>query len=509
MRQPVIKTGWNWQAEIISLLEKCMRLVYGNWQNILWKGDIGFMEKKNRWTTYSETQLAEVNALAEDYKRFMDSVKTEREAVREITRMAEDAGYRNLDEVAASGDRLKAGDKVYAVWMKKTMALFTIGEEDLTKGLRILGAHIDSPRLDLKQVPLYEDTEMAFLDTHYYGGVKKYQWTTVPLAIHGVIAKKDGSVVDVAIGENEDDPIFCVTDLLIHLSSEQMSKKLSEAIQGEKLDVLVGSRPLAFGEDVEDKDKKNPVLKNIMAILKDKYGMDEDDFLSAELEIVPAGKARDMGFDRSMIACYGQDDRVCAFTSLDAFLRVQKPKYTACCLLTDKEEIGSVGATGAQSRFFENTVAQLMDCCGQYSELALRRVLSSSRMLSSDVSAAYDPLYGDAYEKKNSAYFGHGIVYNKYTGARGKSGSNDANAEYFAWVRRAMDDADVAFQTAELGKVDIGGGGTIAYISALYGMNVVDAGVAVLNMHAPMEVTSKSDIYEARNAYIAFLNAEQ
>ncbi len=465
------------------------------------------MRKENRWTNYDEKQIKDLNALAEDYKDFMNHVKTEREAVEEVTKRAKKAGYRDLADVIAKGESLKSGDKVYAVWMKKTMALFTVGTEPIEKGLRILGAHIDSPRLDLKQVPLYENTEMAFLDTHYYGGVKKYQWTTIPLAIHGVIAKKDGSTVNVRIGEDEEDPVFCVTDLLIHLSKDQMAKTLGEAITGENLDVLAGSRPLKLEEDA--KDKKDPVKQNILAILKEKYDMEEDDFLSAELEIVPAGKARDLGFDRSMIAAYGQDDRVCAFPSLDALLRVEKPAYTACCLLTDKEEIGSVGATGAQSHFFENAVAELMDRCGQYSDLALRRALSSSKMLSSDVSAAFDPLYSEAYEQKNSAFFGHGIVYNKYTGARGKSGSNDANAEYFAWVRRVMDDANVAFQTSELGKVDIGGGGTIAYISALYGMNVVDAGVAVLNMHAPMEITSKSDLYEARNAYVAFLEAAE
>ena len=465
------------------------------------------MRKENRWTNYDEKQIKDLNALAKDYKDFMNHVKTEREAVEEVTKRAKKAGYRDLADVIAKGESLKSGDKVYAVWMKKTMALFTVGTEPIEKGLRILGAHIDSPRLDLKQVPLYENTEMAFLDTHYYGGVKKYQWTTIPLAIHGVIAKKDGSTVNVRIGEDEEDPVFCVTDLLIHLSKDQMAKTLGDAITGENLDVLAGSRPLKLEEDA--KDKKDPVKQNILAILKEKYDMEEDDFLSAELEIVPAGKARDLGFDRSMIAAYGQDDRVCAFPSLDALLRVEKPAYTACCLLTDKEEIGSVGATGAQSHFFENAVAELMDRCGQYSDLALRRALSSSKMLSSDVSAAFDPLYSEAYEQKNSAFFGHGIVYNKYTGARGKSGSNDANAEYFAWVRRVMDDANVAFQTSELGKVDIGGGGTIAYISALYGMNVVDAGVAVLNMHAPMEITSKSDLYEARNAYVAFLEAAE
>lgn len=467
------------------------------------------MSKENRWTTYDEKQLKDLNTLADDYKSFISTVKTEREAVVEITKRAEAAGWRNLDEVAAKGERLKSGDKVYAVWMKKTMALFTVGSKPVEMGLRILGAHIDSPRLDLKQVPLYEDTEMAFLDTHYYGGVKKYQWTTIPLAIHGVVAKKDGSVVDVVIGEDENDPVFCVTDLLPHLAKDQMAKNLEDAITGENLDILIGSQPLKIRKDAKAEEKKDPVCQNVLAVLKEKYGMEEDDFLSAELEVVPAGAARDMGFDRSMIAGYGQDDRVCAFTSLDAFLKVKKPEYTACCLLTDKEEIGSVGATGARSHFFENALAQLMDSCGQYSDLALRRALASSKMLSSDVSAAFDPLYGEAYEKKNAAYFGHGIVYNKYTGARGKSGSNDTNAEYFAWVRRVMDDADVAFQTAELGKVDIGGGGTIAFISALYGMDVVDAGIAVLNMHAPLEVTSKSDLYEARNAYEAFLVAKQ
>ena len=467
------------------------------------------MSKENRWTTYDKKQLKDLNKLAEDYKSFLTAAKTEREAVAEVTKRIEKAGYRDLEKVVKNGETLKAGDKVYAVWMKKTMAIFTIGNEKLEKGMRILGAHIDSPRLDLKQVPLYEDTEMAFLDTHYYGGVKKYQWTATPLAIHGVVAKKDGSVAEVKIGEDKDDPIFCVTDLLIHLSKDQMAKKLGEAIEGENLDLLIGSQPTVFDKKSKEADKKDPVKQQVLAILKEKYDIEEDDFLSAELEVVPAGAARDLGLDRSMIGSYGHDDRVCAFSSLDAFLRVENPEYTSCCLLTDKEEIGSVGATGAQSRFFENTVAELLECCGQFSELALRRTLASSRMLSSDVSAAYDPLYAGAYEKRNSAYFGHGIVYNKYTGARGKSGSNDANAEYFAWIRKVMDDADVAFQTAELGKVDVGGGGTIAYISALYGMNVVDAGVAVLNMHAPLEVVSKSDLYEARNAYAAFLKAAQ
>ncbi|MDD6439908.1 MAG: aminopeptidase [Lachnospiraceae bacterium] len=470
------------------------------------------MERENRWKTYTAQQLESLSSLCEDYKDTLSRCKTEREFAAEAVSRAERAGFRDLRKIVEEGETLKAGDKVYAVWMKKTVVLYVIGRKPLEEGMRILGAHIDSPRLDLKQHPLYEDTELAFLDTHYYGGIKKYQWTTIPLAIHGVVAKKDGSVVKVNVGEDASDPVFCVSDLLIHLSKDQMGKTLAEAIEGENLDVLVGSKPLAEDKKKGDadggkKETKDLVKQQVLNILKDKYGMEEEDFLSAELEIVPAGPARDLGLDRSMVAAYGQDDRVCAFTSLDAILRSENPEYTSCCLLTDKEEIGSVGATGAHSHFFENATAELMDRCGQYSELKLRRCLSACRMLSSDVSAAYDPLYGSAYEKKNSAYFGKGIVYNKYTGARGKSGSNDANAEYFAWVRKVMDDADVAFQTAELGKVDVGGGGTIAYISAAYAMNVVDAGVAVLNMHAPMEVTSKADIFEARNAYMAFLKA--
>ena len=470
------------------------------------------MERENRWKTYTAQQLESLSSLCEDYKDTLSRCKTEREFAAEAVARAERAGFRDLRKIVEDGETLKAGDKVYAVWMKKTVVLYVIGRKPLEEGMRILGAHIDSPRLDLKQHPLYEDTELAFLDTHYYGGIKKYQWTTIPLAIHGVVAKKDGSVVKVNVGEDASDPVFCVSDLLIHLSKDQMSKNLADAIEGENLDVLVRSRPLAEDKKRGDtdggkKETKDLVKQQVLNILKDKYGMEEEDFLSAELEIVPAGPARDLGLDRSMVAAYGQDDRVCAFTSLDAILRSENPEYTSCCLLTDKEEIGSVGATGAHSHFFENATAELMDRCGQYSELKLRRCLSACRMLSSDVSAAYDPLYGSAYEKKNSAYFGKGIVYNKYTGARGKSGSNDANAEYFGWVRKVMDDADVAFQTAELGKVDVGGGGTIAYISAAYAMNVVDAGVAVLNMHAPMEVTSKADLFEARNAYMAFLKA--
>ncbi len=470
------------------------------------------MERENRWKTYTEAERAELNALCEDYKNFLTDCRTERECVEETILRAEKAGFRNLEELIQKGETLKAGDKVYAAWMKKTIALFIIGKKPLEEGMRILGAHIDSPRLDIKQNPLYEDTELAYLDTHYYGGIKKYQWTTVPLAIHGVVAKKDGTVVRVRIGDAPEDPIFCITDLLIHLSKDQMEKKLLAAIEGEKLDLLTASIPLLeTNPDAETEDKKagakELVRKNVLKILNEQLGMEEEDFLSAELEVVPAGPARDLGFDRSMIASYGQDDRSCAFTSLDALLSVENPEVTSAVILTDKEEIGSVGATGAESRFFENTVAELLDRAGVFSPLSLRRCLSHSRMLSSDVSAAYDPLYASVYEKRNSAYFGRGIVYNKYTGSRGKSGSNDANAEYFAWIRKVMDENKVAFQTAELGRVDAGGGGTIAYICALYGMEVVDAGIAVLNMHAPMEITSKADIYEARKAYRAFLLA--
>lgn len=465
------------------------------------------MNQENAWKSYSPEQLEELEALAKRYKAFLDGGKTERECVKEAVSLAREAGYQSLEEVQQSGRKLQAGDKVYAVCMNKMMALFQIGKKPLESGMRILGAHIDSPRLDLKQNPLYEDTELVYLDTHYYGGVKKYQWVTIPLAIHGVVAKKDGTVVDICVGEKEDDPVVFVSDLLIHLAAEQMEKKARVVIEGENLDILIGSRPLVQADEEEGaKEKEKDAVKaNILGILKEQYGIEEEDFLSAELEIVPANKARDCGLDRSMIMAYGQDDRVCAFTSLEAQLTVPVQDYTCCCLLVDKEEIGSVGATGMQSRFFENTVAELMECAGEYSELALRRSLSRSRMLSSDVSAAYDPLYASCFEKKNSAYFGKGLVFNKYTGARGKSGSNDANAEYVASVRAMMDKHNVAFQTAELGKIDVGGGGTIAYISALYGMEVIDSGVAVLNMHAPMEVTSKSDVYEALRGYKAFL----
>ena len=460
------------------------------------------MERNNAWLSYGESDEKEMEKLAKDYRAFLDAGKTERECVTELVREAEANGYVSLEAKQAAGEKIQPGDKVYAVGMKKIMALFHVGQEPLEKGMNILGAHIDSPRLDVKQNPLYEDTDLAYLDTHYYGGVKKYQWVALPLAIHGVIAKKDGSVVNVTIGEDENDPVVYITDLLIHLAGKQLQKKAAEVIEGENLDILIGSRPLS---ESTDEKKKEAVKSNVLRILKEKYDIEEEDFLSAELEIVPAGKARDCGLDRSMVAAYGQDDRVCAYTSFVAMMEMDAPKRTSCCLLTDKEEIGSVGATGMQSRFFENTVAELLDGMGCYSDLALRRTLRNSSMLSSDVSAGYDPAYAECFEKKNAAYLGRGIVLNKFTGARGKSGSNDANAEYVAEVRRIFDDHQVAFQTAELGKVDVGGGGTIAYIAALYGMNVIDSGVAVLSMHAPWEVTSKADIYEAKKAYKAFL----
>lgn len=452
------------------------------------------MERKNAWLTYDEAQLEELKQLNEGYKDFLSKGKTERECVKIAVQMAKEAGYQDLNEVKS----LKPGDKVYAAAMGKMIILYQIGKQPLEQGMNILGAHIDSPRLDLKQNPLYEDTDLAYLDTHYYGGIKKYQWVALPLAIHGVVAKKDGSVIDIVVGEDDNDPVVGITDLLIHLAGKQMEKKASVVIEGEELDVLVGSKPL---KDTE----KDAVKTGILSILKEKYDIEEEDFLSAELEVVPAGKARDFGLDRSMVISYGQDDRVCAYTSLVAALEVEAPEKTAVCILVDKEEIGSVGATGMQSHFFENTVAEVMDRMGVYSELAVRRCLANSNMLSSDVNAAYDPTFAAAFEMKNCSYFGRGVVFSKYTGARGKSGSNDASAEYMGKLRKVMDDNAVNFQTAELGKVDFGGGGTIAYIPAAYGMNVIDSGVAVLSMHAPWEICSKADIYEAKKCYVAFL----
>ena len=465
------------------------------------KGETNNMERRNAWKIYTADQLKELDQINSRYKVCLDEGKTERECVRLTVKEIEKKGYRNLKDIKGS---LKAGDKVYAVCMGKSIAMFQIGKEPLENGMNILGAHIDSPRIDVKQNPLYENEDLAYLDTHYYGGIKKYQWVTLPLALHGVIVKTDGTVQKVNIGEKEDDPVFVVTDLLIHLAGKQMEKKASAVIEGEKLDLLIGSRPLEKEEGLNE-DEKDAVKANVMKILTDYYNMEEEDFLSAELEIVPAGKARDCGLDRSMILAYGQDDRVCAFTSLFAMLDVEDVERTSCCILVDKEEIGSVGATGMHSRFFENVVAELVALTEGESDLKVRRALQNSKMLSSDVSAAYDPMYAEAFEKRSAAFFGRGLVFNKFTGARGKSGSNDANAEYLAEVRRAMNAEDVSYQFAELGKVDLGGGGTIAYIMANYGMEVIDSGVAVLSMHAPWEVTSKADVYEAYRGYKSFL----
>ena len=462
------------------------------------------MERRNAWTTYNAEELEKLNAINEDYKKCLDAGKTERECIALTVERAEAAGYKNIKDVIKSGEKVQAGDKIYAVCMNKMIAMFNMGTKPLEEGMNILGAHIDSPRIDVKQNPLYENEEFAYLDTHYYGGIKKYQWVTIPLAIHGVIVKKDGTVVNVNIGEKDEDPVFVITDLLIHLASKQMDKKAAGVVEGENLDLLIGSRPIEQDESLEKKEKE-AVKANVMNLLKEYYDVEEEDFISAELEIVPAGKARDCGFDRSIVLAYGQDDRVCAFTSLFAMLDVEKTERTACCILVDKEEIGSVGATGMHSRFFENIVAELVALTEGESDLKVRRALMKSTMLSSDVSAAYDPMYAEVFEKRSSAFFGKGLVFNKFTGSRGKSGSNDANAEYLAKIRQAMDSQDVSYQFAELGKVDAGGGGTIAYIMANYGMEVIDSGVAVLSMHAPWEATSKADVYEAYKGYKAFI----
>lgn len=478
------------------------------------------MEHKNTWETYQAKQLKEVDEFAQEYMAFLDNGKTERECIDQIVNMIEQEGYQELETLVTSGAKLMSGDKVYSVWMNKSIVMFRIGQKKMTEGINILGAHIDSPRLDIKQNPLYEDGGFAYLDTHYYGGVKKYQWVTLPLAIHGVVVKKDGTTVEVNVGENEDDPVFFVSDLLIHLAQEQLDKKANKVIEGEALDIIIGNKPLLLDKKDKAESKKNQketeepddkaaqkdaVKKGILEILQKTYDIEEEDFISAELEVVPAGRAREAGFDRSMILAYGQDDRVCAFSSLKAMLEVGELERTACCILVDKEEVGSVGATGMQSRFFENTVAEVLNLTGEYSELNVRRCLAHSCMLSSDVSSAFDPSYAASFDKKNVAYLGGGMVFNKFTGARGKSGSNDANAEYLAHIRSIYEKEKVNFQTAELGKVDLGGGGTIAYILALYGMNVIDSGVAVLNMHAPWEATSKADVYEAKRGYVAFL----
>ena len=464
------------------------------------------MERKNAWEKYPEGEKREaVFRFAEDYRKFISECKTERECVDYIVNLAKAAGFVNLDTVIANGNALKAGDKVYANNMGKGLALFVMGKKSLEEGMSILGAHIDSPRLDLKQDPLYENTDFAMLDTHYYGGIKKYQWVTLPLALHGVIVKKDGTVVKVNVGDKPGDPVFGITDLLIHLSGEQMEKKAAKVIEGENLDLLIGSMPVDDSDKDEKEKAKEKVKANIMKLLSEEYGIEEEDFLSAEIEVVPAGEARDYGFDRSMIMGYGHDDRVCAYPSFKALAEVENPEYTSVCLLVDKEEIGSVGASGMHSRFFEDTVAEVMNLAGEYSELKLRRALRNSKVLSSDVSAAFDPNFPSVMTKANTAYFGKGLVFNKYTGARGKSSSNDANAEYVGQLRDIMERNEVSFQTAELGKVDQGGGGTIAYILANYGMNVIDSGVPVLNMHAPWEIISKVDLYEAYKGYVAFL----
>ncbi len=464
------------------------------------------MDRPNAWKEYTEEQLDQLHYLCEGYKAFISENKTERECCAAAVAMAEEAGYVSLRSRIEAGKRLVPGDKVYAVNRDKTLMLLQLGTEPLEAGVNILGAHVDSPRLDVKQDPVEEKNELVTLDTHYYGGVKKYQWVTMPLAIHGVVAKKDGTVVSVVIGEDDDDPVFCITDLLPHLASEQMGKKATEVIEGEMLDVLVGNRPIVVKEGEKDGDaEKSPVKAGVLGILRDLLDIEEEDLLSAELEVVPAGAARDLGLDRSMILGYGQDDRVCAYTSLVAQLDAEAPARTAVTLLVDKEEIGSVGATGMTSHFFENTMAEVLELAGETGPLALRRCLANSNMLSSDVSAGFDPTFASVFEPKNSCYLGHGLTFNKYTGARGKSGSNDADAEYLATIRRVMDEGGVHFQTAELGKVDAGGGGTIAYILATYGMNVVDCGVPVLSMHAPWEATSKADVYEAYRGYQEFL----
>ena len=457
------------------------------------------MERKVAWEKYNDEQIRDVFEFADDYKKFISDCKTERECVKEIIRQAKEKGYRDLKDIIAENVQLKPGDKIYCNNKDKSLAMFVIGNQPLELGMNILGAHIDSPRLDLKQNPIFEDTGLTMLDTHYYGGIKKYQWVTLPLALHGVVVTKDNMKIEINIGEKEEDPVFGVSDLLIHLAADQMDKKANKVVEGENLDILAGSIPLKDEE-------KDAVKKNVLRIIKDNYGIEEEDFVSAEIEAVPAGRARDYGFDKSMVMGYGQDDRVCAFPSFKAMFEVDKPEKTSVCLLVDKEEIGSVGATGMQSRFFENTVAEVMNCTGDYSELKLRRALTNSKALSSDVSAAFDPNYPAVSDKNNVAYFGKGMVINKYTGSRGKSGSNDSSAEYLGELRKVFDESCVSYQTSELGKVDQGGGGTIAYILANYNMLVIDSGVGVLNMHAPWEITSKADIFEAFKDYKAFLN---
>ena len=468
------------------------------------------MERTNAWNTYDMEMQRACMDLAEDYKAFLDQGKTERECIDTFVNEAEANGYIELSEAIREGKRLSAGDRVYSVWMNKSIVLFEIGSEPFENGINILGAHIDSPRLDVKQNPMYEDSDIAYLDTHYYGGIKKYQYVTLPLAIHGVIVKKNGETVILRVGEDDDDPVFFISDLLIHLSQEQLKKPAATVVEGEALDLIIGSRPIVIDKRSKDnKDKKDSakeaVKKSVLKILSENYDIDEEDFESAELEIVPAGRARDAGFNRSMILGSGQADKACAYPSFRAQVESHDLKRCSCTLLVDKEEIGSVGATGMRSRFFENALAEVMNLCGQYSELALRRTLANSCMLSSDVSAAFDPSYASAFEKKNAAYLGKGMTFHKYTGSRGKGGSNDANAEYIAHLRGILGTEKICTQTAELGRVDLGGGGTIAYILALYGMNVIDCGVPVLSMHSPWEAISKADLYETYRGYKVFL----
>ena len=457
------------------------------------------MERPNAWKSYSDEELAQVLETGAKYRRFLDAGKTERECAALALSTLAQAGYIPLESAIDAGKPLQPGDRIFVNIMGKAVLAFLIGKQPLEKGMNIVGAHIDSPRIDLKQNPIYEDGDFALADTHYYGGIKKYQWVAREMALHGVAVKKDGTVIPVCIGEKAEDPVVGITDLLVHLSQEQQDKKLREAIEGEKLDILLGSRPLP---DVE----KDAFRGMLVKILKDEYGVEEEDLISAEIEVVPAGKARDFGLDRSMIMGYGHDDRVCAFAELGALISIREiPEYTCCGMLVDKEEIGSVGATGMRAMYLENAVAELVALTGEASDLKVRRCLRNSRMLSCDVSAGFDPLYASAFEKKNAAFLGRGVCFNKFTGRGGKSGSNDANAEFIARLRKIMDEANVCWQTAELGKVDLGGGGTIAYICALYGMEVIDSGVAVLNMHAPMEIISKADLYEAIKAYRAFM----
>ncbi len=455
------------------------------------------MIHENAWTTYGAEDLRRLEDLSADYIDFLNNGKTERECADLIVAMARSHGYRDLADVIAKGDKLSKGDKVYAVNMDKMVMLVNVGNDIVNKGINIIGAHIDSPRLDIKQNPLYESDELAYLDTHYYGGIKKYQYVTIPLALHGVVVKKDGTKITLNIGEKDGDPVFIISDLLVHLSAEQMQKTAAKVIEGENLDVLVGCKPL-------EGEEKDAVKAAILRILSEEYGIEEDDFVSAEIEAVPAGKARDAGFDRSMIAAYGHDDRCCSYAAAVAMMEVSDPDTTACGLFVDKEEIGSVGATGMESHFFEDMVREILDRMDVYSEINLARCLRNSRMLSADVSMAFDPLFADKFEKKNASKLGHGLSFKKYTGVRGKSGANDANAEYLGLLRGIMDKHGVVYQTSELGKVDVGGGGTIAYILSLYGMQVVDCGIPILSMHAPWETLSKSDLYEALKGYKAF-----